>query len=90
MEDYIAPFFREDTLKNSVTHEIYTPDGREYMVKFKMTDGKITLMELDLYAGTKEYACSMIRQFKKNPQQLYETIVTMVGNEELTGEETEE
>ena len=40
------------------------------------------LLKISIYAGTRKYANSMIREFKKDPQKVYETVLELLGNEE--------
>ena len=80
IEDYIAPFFHEDAIKKSVKAELLPLNTKEYMADFGIYDGKTPLMKLSVYAGTRKYANSMIREFKKNPQLVYETIINLLGN----------
>lgn len=82
IENYIAPFFKEETIKKSVTAELLPLNSREYMADFGIYDGSTPLMKLSVYAGTRKYANSMIREFKKDPQKIYETIINMIGNEQ--------
>ena len=69
IEEYIPVFFREETVKRSVRAELLPLNERE-----------TPLMKLAVYAGTRKYANSMIREFKKNPQKLYETVIELIGN----------
>lgn len=92
IEDYIAPFFKEESLKKSIKAELLPLNEKEYMAELGIYDGKTPLMSLAVYAGTREYANSMIYEFKKNPQRVYETIMELIGNgvEENEEKETEE
>lgn len=86
IEEYIPVFFKEEAVKRSVRAELLPLNEREYMADFGIFDGKTPLMKLAVYAGTRKYANSMIREFKKNPQKLYETIIELIGNEAVESE----
>lgn len=80
IENYIAPFFKEEAIKKSVVAELLPLNEKEFMADFGIYDGKTPLMKLSVYAGTRKYAISMIEEFKKDPQKIYEAIIEMVGN----------
>lgn len=80
IEAYIPVFFKEEAIKRSVRAELLPLNEREYMADFGIFDGKTPLMKLSVYAGTRKYAAGMIREFKKNPQRIYETIIELIGN----------
>ncbi len=84
IEEYIPDFFREEIIRKSVTADLLPLNQKEYMADFAFYDGKTPLMKLSVYAGTREYANSMIREFKKDPQIIYETIINMLGNGEIS------
>ena len=90
IEKYIAPFFNEDEKKQSVRAELLPLNEKEYMADLGIFEGKTPLMRLSVYAGTRKYAYSMIKEFKKNPQKVYETIIELVGNVDLDKIESEE
>ncbi len=87
IKNYISPFFKEDAIKRSVTAELLPLSETEYMADFAIYDGSTPLMKLSVYAGTRKYASSMIEEFKKDPQKVYETIINMIGNND--NDETE-
>ncbi len=83
--DYIAPFFREEVKKSSSKAEIIPINEQEFMVQCGIYDNKTPLMELSFYAGTRKTAAQMARQFKKNQDEIYQTILYA-----LTADEPEE
>ncbi|MGE5473321.1 MAG: DUF4364 family protein [Ignavibacteriales bacterium] len=57
----------------------YTPiNENEYTVFCRITEGNTCLIELNLYAGTKEQAKSMCRNWEKNSQEIYSNIVKLL------------
>lgn len=87
IEEYIEDFFEAETQKTRVKAELLPLNLKEYMADFAIYDGKTPLITLSLYAGTRKYAQSMIRAFKKDPQKVYETVLELLGNEEEKDED---
>lgn len=82
IEEYVAPFFRDEIIKQSIVADILPLNSKEYMADLSIYDGKTPLMKLSVYAGTRKFANSMVREFKKDPQKVYETVLELIGNEE--------
>jgi len=82
IKDYIKPFFREEVIKRSVKGELLPLNEKEFMADLGVYDGNTPLLEIKIYAGTRKYANSMIREFKRDPQKVYETVLELLGNEE--------
>ena len=82
IKDYIKPFFREEIIKRSVVGDLLPLNENEYMADLGVYDGDTPLMKICMYAGTRAYANSMIREFKKDPQLVYETVLELLGNEQ--------
>ncbi len=81
IKDYIKPFFREEIIKRSVVGELLPLNENEYMADLGLYDGNTPIMKISMYAGTRAYANSMIREFKRDPQTVYETVLELLGNE---------
>ena len=75
IEDYIAPFFKDELIKQSVTAELLPLNQKEFMADLGIYDLNTPLMKLSVYAGTRKAANDMIRAFKSNPQLIYETVI---------------
>lgn len=82
IKDYIKPFFREEIIKRSVVGELMPLNEEENLADLGIYDGNTPLLKIQIYAGTRAYANSMIREFKKDPQKVYETVLELLGNEE--------
>lgn len=87
IKDYIKPFFREEVIKRSVKGELHPLNENEYLADLGIYDGNTPLLEISIYAGTRKYANSMIREFKRDPQKVYETVLELLGNEETNQKE---
>lgn len=74
ISQYIAPFFHEEVLKNSISAEILPINEHEFMVSCTVLDKKTPLMELNFYAGTRQTAAAMARNFKKHNEEIYQKI----------------
>lgn len=78
IEEHIAPFFEQEQLKRSVKATLVEINPREYAVECALYDSTSALMELTLYAGTRETAAQMIRSFKSHPEEAYAKIMKAV------------
>ncbi len=87
--DYIAPFFREEVKKSSSKAEIIPINEQEFMVQCGIYDNKTPLMELSFYAGTRQTASQMVRHFKKNQNEIYQTILYAMTADDKENEENE-
>ncbi len=90
IEEYIAPFFREEVLKSSVRAEILPINEQEFMASIGVYDNKTPLMELNFYAGTRKSAAAMVRHFKENQDEIYKAILYAMTPSEKEIESEEE
>ena len=82
--EHIKPFFEEESLKKSVKAKLEPINEKEFNVKCALYDSASPLLELTFYAGTRETAARIIRNFKANPEKVYEEITkTLLGDEEI-------
>lgn len=57
----------------------YTPiNENEYTVFCRISEGPTCLIELNLYAGTKQQAKSICRNWEKNSQEIYSEIIKLL------------
>lgn len=75
IEQYIAPFFRDEAQKRSIVAELLPLNEKEYMADLGIYDENTPLVKLSVYAGSRKAANQMIKKFKQNPQSLYEDIM---------------
>ena len=87
IEEYIEPFFGEEAKRQSVRAELLPLNEREYMADLGIFEGKTPIMKLSMYAGTRSYAFAMLREFKKDPQEIYETVLELLGNGEINSDD---
>lgn len=82
IEDHIKPFFEQEQLKRSVKAKLVEINSREYGVDCALYDSTSPLMELSFYAGTRETAAQIIRNFKSHPDNVYAKITKALLGEE--------
>ena len=81
--EHIVPFFEAESLKKSVKAVLAPINDREYNVECAIYDSASPLLELTFYAGEREMAAKIIRNFKANPEKAYEKITqALLGDEE--------
>lgn len=82
IEEHIAPFFEAEKLKKSVKARLIPINDREYNVEVALYESVSPLMEVSFYAGARETAAAMIRNFKANPEKVYgEILASLLGDE---------
>ncbi len=82
IEEHIEPFFREEKLKKSVKAKLVPLNETEYTVELGLYESISPLMELSFYAGSRQTAAAIIRNFKANPEKVYsEILASILGNE---------
>ena len=79
--EHIDPFFEQEQLKRSVKAKLVEINKREFGVECALYDSASPLMELTFYAGTREIAAQMIRNFKANPDEVYTKITNLLLGE---------
>ncbi len=80
--EHINPFFEEEKLKKSVRAKLVPINEKEYAVEVALYENISPLMEVSFYAGARETASAMIRNFKANPEKVYGEILTSLLGEE--------
>ncbi len=81
IEEHIKPFFEQEKLKRSVRAELIQMNEAEYSVNLAVYDSTSPLMEITLFAGSRENAAQIIRSFKANPEAAYVKIMeTLLGS----------
>lgn len=82
IEEHIQPFFEEEKLKKSVRAKLVPLNDKEYSVEVAIYESISPLMEVSFYAGPRETAAAMIRNFKANPEKVYREILeSLLGDE---------
>lgn len=82
IEEHIQPFFEEEKLKKSVRAKLVPLNDKEYIVEVAIYESISPLMEVSFYAGPRETAAAMIRNFKANPEKVYrEILASLLGDE---------
>ena len=84
--NFIRPFFRAEELKKSVQAEIMPLSEKEFSVSCKVMDGLTPLMDLNFFAGSREMAAKMVRNFRKDPEKVYKQVLHALLPEETKPE----
>ncbi len=83
IEEHINPFFEQEKLKKSVKATLVPINDNEYNVECAFYESASPLMELTFYAGSRDVAAGIIRNFKANPEKVYNEIFkTLLGDEQ--------
>ncbi len=81
--EYIKPFFQAENLKKSVKAKLVPINEKEFSVECALYESMSPLMEMTVYAGNREMAAKIIRNFKQNPDKVYSEIFTsLLGDDE--------
>lgn len=75
IKETVAPMFLEERKKNSVRAELLPCNEIEFMSKCGIFEGEKPLMNLELYAGTREEAEKICKAFKKNSDMIYNAVI---------------
>lgn len=82
IEEHIKPFFEKEKLKKSIKAKLVPLNSKEYNVEVAIYESISPLMEISFYAGPRETAAAMIRNFKANPEKVYQEILaSLLGDE---------
>ena len=81
--EYISPFFEQEKLKKSVKAKLVALNDKEFAVECALYESTSPLFEMTVYAGSREMAAQIIRNFKQNPEKVYsEIFASLLGDEE--------
>lgn len=83
IESHIEPFFLEEDRKKNIKATLAPINDKEYNVECAIYESASPLMEINFYAGDRETAAKIIRNFKKNPEKIYTDLTELLlGDEE--------
>ncbi len=82
ISEHIKPFFEAESLKKSVKAELVQVSDREYCADLGLFDSNSSLLELTVYGGDRKTAAAMVRNFKKNHEKIYSTLMKLLSEEE--------
>ena len=83
IEEHIEPFFLQEDEKKNVKAVAVAINDKEYNVECAIYESASPLMELTFYAGDRETAARIVRNFKKNTEEIYGKFMeTLLGEEE--------
>ncbi len=71
----IPPFFHDEEIKKSVRAELVPLNEKEYLAECGIFEGNTPLMQFSIYAGSREVAVDMLRNFKSDPEAFYKLIM---------------
>ena len=82
IKEHIEPYFTEEKLKKSVKATLAPINDNEYNVECALYEDISPLMEISFYAGSREVAARIIRNFKAKPEKVYgEIFKSLLGDE---------
>lgn len=83
IKEQIEPFFAKEKLKKSIKASLVPINENEYNVECALYESTSPLMEISFYAGSREVAAKIIRNFKANPEKVYSEIFkSLLGDEQ--------
>jgi hypothetical protein len=82
IQQSIKDMFREERLKHAIRSNIYPIKHDEYSAECELYDDDNTrLMNLSLYAGSREEAEKLAEYFRHNAYHIYDGIINLFSNE---------
>lgn len=75
IKEIIPRFFREEEERRSVKAELLPINREEFSVKCGVYDRNTPLMELTVYAGTRENANKMLKYYNENTEKIYKSVI---------------
>lgn len=83
IKEHIEPYFAEEKLKKSIKATLVPINENEYNVECALYESVSPLLEISFYAGTREIAARIARNFKANPEKVYKEIFeSLLGDED--------
>lgn len=78
----ILPYFNEEAKKRSVRAVLLPINRREFAARCGIYDGETPLLDMNIYAGTREDANKMIKRFRENPEEIYKAVLDAMTKED--------
>ncbi len=79
--EIIPVFFNEEEKKRSIRVELLPINRKEFAAKMGIFEKNTPLLELTVYAGTRDDANDMLKRFKENPESIYTSIIEIMNKE---------
>lgn len=76
--DAIPPFFNEEEKRKSVKAELMPLSRTEFSVKCGIYDREAPLLEMTVYAGTREDANKMLKYYNENTEKIYQKVIDIM------------
>lgn len=83
ISEAIPPFFNKEAQRQSVRAELLPINRNEFAAKCGIYDNRTPLLELTLYAGTRQDANKMLKRFRENTEEIYKAVITLMTEEPL-------
>lgn len=78
LKDIITTINRQEASGNKFVVDYIPINADEYTVKFSMEEGGVSLMNLELYAGSRERAVAICTYLKNNTAQFYGQVIKYI------------
>lgn len=90
LKNTIDEYFRREQEKESSHCEIVPLEKNQYRLDIDLKEGKNTLMNLSLFAGSRESAIRLRRGFNADPMGFYSDVVSLLSKDSEDEEHSEE
>lgn len=71
-------FFNEEAKKRSVRTELLPINRHEFAAKCGIYDNEVPLLDITVYAGTREDANNVMKNFRDNTEEIYKSIIKSI------------
>lgn len=78
ISEAISPFFNEEEKKQSIRTELIPLNHTEFAAKCGIYDRNTPLLELTVYAGSRNAANDIMKRFSENTDSIYEQIIEIM------------
>ena len=79
LDNKISAINHKEALGNKIYTDYYPVNENEYIVKFTLEEGKTVLMNMEIYAGSKERAKDMCVYLKANTDDFYKKVAAIIS-----------
>lgn len=80
LKNKIDEYLNRDGQKQEIKCVITPAEGDLYNVDIKITEGKITLLSMTVFTGSKEKTVRFAKGFRKKPLEFYQDIINSLSN----------
>ena len=80
ISEAIPKFSNEEEKRKSIKAELLPVGRREFAAKCGIYDRNVPLLEMTVYAGSRDDANKLLRRFRENTEEIYRSVISIMND----------